>query len=118
MFGDSNMRFINLTNREITILKGDETITFPRPSLPARANMSRVIENEVETETGLTIPITVTTFGNVQNLPPQKEGVAYIVSYPVAKALQGQRSDVYIVEDLIRDASGNIIGARSLSRAA
>jgi hypothetical protein len=50
--------------------------------------------------------------GEVTDLPAAEAGVLLVVSALVAGA--AKRSDVYSPGELIRDAGGNVIGARGL----
>ncbi len=63
---------------------------------------------------GIKIPLTRTQFGETENLPPQREGIYYIVSNLVAQA-NPDRRDLLIVDDTVRDEQGRIIGCKSLS---
>ncbi|PWJ07911.1 hypothetical protein DKG34_10930 [Streptomyces sp. NWU49] len=55
-------------------------------------------------------------FGHAQNLPPKRDGVQYIVSLVVALALAGRRSDLLVPYREVRNASGTVIGCRSLAQ--
>jgi len=60
------------------------------------------------------IPISISVFGDVVGLPEPRRGTIYIVSLMVANACPN-RVDLAIVNETMRDASGQIVGARSLS---
>lgn len=65
------------------------------------------------TETGQTIVrLIFQSFGEVEGLPDEESGVRYIVSRLVKSALP-ERGDLIVPADLIRDASGQIIGCRA-----
>ncbi|WP_055696480.1 hypothetical protein [Streptomyces silaceus] len=55
-------------------------------------------------------------FGHAQNLPPKRDGVQYIVSLVVALALADRRSDLLVPYREVRNASGTVIGCRSLAQ--
>lgn len=55
-------------------------------------------------------------FGHAQNLPPKKDGMQYIVSLVVALALTDRRSDLLVPYREVRNASGTVIGCRSLAQ--
>jgi len=59
------------------------------------------------------IPLVEGSYGEVTDLPEQKEGVLLIVSTPVRIALP-ERSDLASPAELIRDDKGVIIGCNSL----
>lgn len=61
------------------------------------------------------IQIEETRFGEVEGLPPQKEGVCYVVSRLVANAA-ANRDDLLVPSQQVRDSEGKIVGCRSLSR--
>lgn len=55
-------------------------------------------------------------FGHAENLPPKQEGAQYIVSLVVALALCDRRSDLLVPYREVRNASGTVIGCRSLAQ--
>jgi hypothetical protein len=55
-------------------------------------------------------------FGHAQNLPPKRDGYQYIVSLVVALALADRRSDLLVPFREVRNASGTVIGCRSLAQ--
>lgn len=55
-------------------------------------------------------------FGVVYGLPEPQEDTIYIVSALVAQAVAGQRDDVFIVDETVRDEQGKIIGCNALAR--
>lgn len=59
------------------------------------------------------IPLMRATFGEVTGLPEPVKGTLYIVSALVRSALPG-RTDIASPGDLVRDGSGNVVGAKSL----
>ena len=61
------------------------------------------------------IPIFRTSFGDVEGLPAPSEGIIYVVSMLAAQALKGIRDDIYIVDDIVRNEAGQIIGCRALA---
>ncbi|MFD6490691.1 hypothetical protein [Streptomyces sp. NPDC060188] len=55
-------------------------------------------------------------FGHAQNLPPKRDGHRYIVSLVVALALTDRRDDLLVPYREVRNASGTVIGCRSLAQ--
>lgn len=102
------MNIINLTPHKITFMR-EETITVPMSGIIARVAVKREQVGELN---GL--PICRSVFGEVKDLPEPKPDTVYIVSALVAQAVKGKRDDIYIVDDTVRDESGNIIGCRGL----
>lgn len=64
---------------------------------------------------GIEVPITRNTFGEVYFVPPPQGDTIYIVSKPVAQRLP-ERDDLYVVNNLLRDKTGKVLGCQSLSR--
>lgn len=56
-----------------------------------------------------------TRYGDVVNLPEEKDGVYYIVSALCAQAARHRR-DLLIPTRIVRDSGGNIIGCLALAR--
>ena len=57
----------------------------------------------------------VSAYGEVQNLPAQRDDTLLIVSSLVAARCK-DRTDVFIPNEPIRDAEGRIVGCKSLGR--
>lgn len=55
-------------------------------------------------------------FGHAVNLPPQRDGVQYIVSLVVALALADRRPDLLVPYREVRNSTGTVIGCRSLAQ--
>lgn len=101
---------VNLTPHEI-VLQGDEQmLVLPGSTEPARVTVTR---ERVGTVDG--IPLNRTVFGEVVNLPPPAPRIGFLVSRPVAEAAR-DREDLYVVDDVVRDASGRVFGARAVTR--
>lgn len=61
------------------------------------------------------IPVVKTTFGQVEGLPEQEEGVFIVVSRIVFDAAK-DRSDLLVPGTAIRDEKGAVIGCNGFSR--
>ena len=61
----------------------------------------------------VTLPVTGTTYGEVEGLPAPEEGTIYIVSSLVASRVP-DRPDVFIPNESVRDSAGRIVGCKSL----
>lgn len=106
------MEFINLTPHDVRIMsEGKEEVFIPASGQCARCEVKEELCGYIDN-----IAIYHTSYGKVQDLPEPKEGVYYLVSTIVAKACKGQRDDLLVPFDFIRDESGNIIGCKSLSK--
>jgi len=97
------MRFINLTPHTIVVFNGEaEEKTFPSEGCARVEQFTKcvdVIDN---------IPIYRSEIGAVEGLPPQENGVLYIVS-AVVKATS-PRVDLVSPGRLVRDSEGRVIG--------
>lgn len=105
----NGMEVINLTPHTVNVVwNGGDVFEFPSEG-EARCSQKT-------TEAGFIgiIPITSTTFGEVEGLPEEKEGVYYIVSRLVMQACPDRR-DLLVPNEIIRDELGHIIGCHSLA---
>jgi hypothetical protein len=105
------MIIINATPHNVNLILGDSQITFEKSDIAPRVNQS---SQNVEplSYNGLDIPVKKTTMGNLEGLPPETEGVYYIVSLIVLEAGKKIGRNDLLAPDTIRDASGNIIGCK------
>jgi len=105
------MTMVNLTPHAVTFLvDGKDPVVVPASGTVARLKTSTAVIGDVDG-----IPITKTVFGDITDLPDQVDGVVYIVSSLVAQACR-DRSDVFIPNDSVRNAEGQIVGCKSLGR--
>ena len=113
------MKVINLTPHAINVVDKETKeilITFPKSENPARLPTSTVVSHNIEINE-ISIPVTKTAFdyNTATNLPLTQEGnVFYIVSRIILSAFP-ERNDLLVPNELVRDASGNIIGCSSLA---
>ena len=116
-------KIINLTPHAITFVndEGEARLTVEPSGTVARLKAETVQTGEVDG-----IPVTETRYGAIEGLPapsvvPADAGAAesemtiYIVSSLVA-AQCGDRKDVFIPNESVRDDQGRIIGCKSLGR--
>jgi len=113
------MEIVNLTPHSITFESenGEWAVTIPAAREPARVAVQRVRVGTlvIDEADGFEIPVNQTRFGQVENLPEPRPGVAYVVSRVVAEAVQG-RDDLYVVDDTVRDEQGRVVAARALAK--
>ena len=110
------MNIVNLTPHVLNFMpEGPDgpTVTIPPSGIVARCATSRVQVDTVTVD-GITIPVNRTQFGTVAGLPDPQPDTIFVVSALVAQAVP-DRSDVFIVDDAVRDDQGRIIGARALA---
>lgn len=105
---------INLTPHAINLMADGETVTLKPSGVVARCATTRT-QVDVLTVDGVQIPVNQIGFGAVQDLPAPQDGVLFVVSSLVANAAK-DRTDLLTVDDAVRDAAGNIVGARALAR--
>lgn len=108
------MQLVNLTPHALHVIFPNDAILTILSAGLARATTERVQIGTIETDGGSTIPLFRTTFGAIAGLPDPAEGVVYLVSNSVAQAVR--RDDVLIVDDLVRDGEGRILGCRAFAR--
>lgn len=101
---------INATPHAVTIMDGDNNIirALAPSGICPRCSVTRETVSNIAG-----IPVNKSVFGEVVGLPEYQEGTIYIVSRVVAEA--ARRSDLYIVDDAVRDEAGRIIGCRALA---
>ena len=99
----------NLTPHEVRIVgeRGKEISSFPSQGV------IRLAEKREKIGDVNGIPIFRKRFGG-SDLPPEREGIYYIVSLPVAQAFP-ERKDFLVPDQLVRDNQGRVIGARSFA---
>ena len=110
------MNIVNLTPHALNfMLQGPDgpVVTIPPSGLVARCATSRVQVGTV-TMDGIAIPANRTQFGAVTGLPDPQPDTIFVVSALVAQAVP-DRQDVFIVDDVVRNDRGRIIGARALA---
>ena len=107
------MHIVNLTPHTVNIVLVTGTMSIPSTGI-ARVESKTVPCGRVNG-----IPVTKTTFGKVEGLPAEEDGVAYIVSRIVATAAlrENPGMDLFVPGLQVRDEAGNVIGCKSLDLA-
>lgn len=100
------MNILNYTPHPIKVVNPDKTITEFASQGIARC----AAKSEKVAEVG-GIPCFTTKYGEIENLPQQKPGVALIVSALVRTQLP-DRLDLLSPSGLVRDDKGNVIGCQ------
>ena len=105
------MKIINCTPHAITFLREDNSVlaTVEPSGTIARASQTRDRVSEVNG-----IPVNQCSYGSVTGLPDPQPETIYLVSALTAQACRN-RSDVFIVDDAVRNESGQIIGCRAIA---
>ena len=107
------MKLKNYTPHNVVIVINDSKIVIPSDGI-ARVTETKTASTSIDVD-GVAIETFVSSFGEVENLPPQEEGIMVIVSALVASAAKG-RDDLLVPGELVRDDGGNIVGCKSLRR--
>ena len=108
------MKLKNFTPHNVVIVMNETTkIVIPSDGI-ARVTETKTVAPSIDVD-GVIIETFVSSFGEVENLPPQEDGVMVIVSALVASAAK-DRNDLLVPGELVRDNDGNIIGCKSLRR--
>lgn len=110
------MKIVNLTPHPLNFMpEGPDgpTATIPPSGMVARCTVNRVQVDTIAID-GIAVPVNRTQFGAVTDLPDPQPDTIFVVSAVVAQAVP-DRSDVFIVDDAVRDEQGRIIGARALA---
>lgn len=108
------MKIVNLTPHAITIIGEIENLVIEPSGIVTRiVATTKTVGNLItENQGSFEIPVTVTKYSEVENLPEPVNGTIYIVSAMVANAVK--RHDLYIPNESVRDDLGRIIGCKSL----
>jgi len=106
---------INLTPHEVNFVnkQGEEVLKIPPSGTIVRVEKEQVPIVDVEVE-GNIFPYIKIHYTEVQEIPEEKENTLYIVSTLCAQ--YSDRNDLVILEDLVRDNDGRIIGAKSIAK--
>lgn len=108
------MKLKNFTPHNVVIVIDEMTkVVIPSEGI-ARVTETKTAAPSIVVD-GHTIETFSSSFGEVENLPPQEEGVMIIVSAMVASAAM-DREDLLVPGELVRDNGGNIVGCKSLRR--
>lgn len=105
----------NLTPHEVVILShdGQPMDIIPKSSQIARVKTKEQVIGQIITENGASVPIIKRKRGNIENLPPRRDGHYYIVSKIVADECKS-RNDLLVPTLIVRDAKGNRLGCKGL----
>ena len=107
------MKLKNFTPHNVVIVMNESTIVIPSDGI-ARVTEAKTVTPSIDVD-GVIIETFKSSFGEVENLPPQEDGVMVIVSAMAADAAK-DRNDLLVPGELVRDNDGNIIGCKSLRR--
>ena len=106
-----NVNIINLTPHTINFVDAEGNAIL---SVPASGQLARVSAKTVTSDVTYNgIPVTYTSYGEVEGLPEREENTIYVVSSLVASRIPN-REDVFIPNESVRDPEGRIIGCKSL----
>ena len=107
------MKFINLTPHDITVILPDTDVeTNRRRTFHCDGTVARVSQIVTTVDKIDGIRIETVKFGPIVGLPQSVGDTLFIVSAMVKNAA-GNRTDLVSPGELVRDASGNVIGCKS-----
>ncbi len=111
----ANITITNCTPHDVNIVGEDGSVvaTIPASGIIPRCQATTEEVSTVQVD-GVTIPLTASHFGDVYDLPEASDGTLFIVSRVVADAAP-ERHDLVVPDQLVRDSSGQVVGAKSLS---
>jgi hypothetical protein len=106
-------KVVNLTSHEVRVCVGEKVI-----SVPPSGKVARLKTNSKPCGTVHGMPVSISGDDGVHNNPDRIEGVVYIASSVVAKALK--RDDVLSPdttdEGVLRDGNGEVFAVKRLQR--
>ena len=105
------MNIMNLTPHDLNVVDAHGDVKV----IVKGGQVARVATTRSEAADVAGFPTSVTTFGEIEGLPAPQPDTIYIVSGMVA-ARCGDRDDVLAPGELVRDATGAVIGCRGFSR--
>lgn len=100
-----NIKFVNLTPHEITVVNSTTRI-FPKSDKIARVSQTVTVKEVIDD-----IEIGTVSFGQVVDLPEPVDGVFFIVSALVKSAVTN-RTDLLSPGELVRNTDGIVIGCK------
>jgi hypothetical protein len=122
--GMERVRIINLTPHELNIYdsEGKIILSIPPKDTPIpRVSIKSEVVGTIEAVEGVRIPVRRVVYGDVENIPPEREGTIYVVSTLVTLALRERgimRRDLLSpdtnMDSVIRDSSGRVLGVKYL----
>ena len=108
------MQVINATPHEVIFVNGENRIVFPKGEIVPRVAQKTDMLNPININ-GIEIPLQKQTLGELSGLPPQTDGVFYIVSLLVLEAGKKQGRTDLMSPITFRDANGNIVGCNGFN---
>ncbi len=114
------IELVNLSPHPLNFYKdGVQVFTLPASTTPARRAQGGSSLPPLKAVFGgkeFEIPLQEKVYSGVEGLPEPKDGIIYVVAYPVAEADECKsRDDIVCAGDHVRDDAGFIIGRTSLS---
>lgn len=131
-----SINILNYTNQEIRIYATDAVDIPTNPlrladkarfigrciTLPSSGHAKCEIDRDSEDffanfkNSDKKISLSKTKIGNANKLPKQQDNTIIIVSQLVFNSMHTLRSDIYMVDKVIRDENGSVVACRSFSR--
>lgn len=110
------MNLVNLTPHPVIVYdaNGDTLLLTIPSSGEARCAQVRELVGTCEYN-GVEVPLYSTSFGQVSGVPDPQYDTLYIVSALTAQALLGQRDDLVIPDNMVRNSTGQVVGCRGFA---
>ena len=120
---EAEVKVFNASGRPIYLYQGPDA----KPSLSIYQTMRPMVDRYL-VETGLSVgvevldeefevPLTLVKYRAILGMPPQRDGVAHVVSYEVAHAAEALgRTDCYLTVDLVSTHTGAGVGFQRFGR--
>ena len=116
------INILNCTPHPVHLMNEENEVvaTFPKCEIAPRLLENSEIIETLELQSPhfvdiIQVPISKTSFGDVENLPAKSEGILLIVSRMILEACES-RNDLIVPDGIVRNDKGHIIGCKSFAR--
>lgn len=107
-------RLVNLNPHEVTIVRGEAAMRLPAAQIPARCRETLTPTGSFDLD-GTTIPLYLSSFGDVEGLPDPQPDTWFVVSRPLAESMP-HRADLVVPAMVVRNDGGQVVACRGLAR--
>lgn len=112
-------KILNYTKHDIKLItdKDKAPILIERNGI-IRTGTQRRMREKIMYADGVLPVNDITFYGASYMIPEPEEGTIIVVSSLTASTMKEIRDDIYVVDELVKDGTGRIIGAKSLAKPA
>lgn len=107
------MKIMNLTPHDLHLITDNGSVSIAPSGAVARVSVVRTPAGSIVVD-GVSIPLSISTYGDITDLPAPQQDTIYVVSALVAQV--ANRKDVFYPDNLVRDDAGRVVGAKGLAR--